>query len=270
MTACQTYQEQISAWIDGELDKSQRAELTAHLRTCRACSETYRAYRNLSALLSEAVEAPPADLTARIMDRVRAESIPYEVPAAAESEAAEGAPAITPIQAARPRRKKRSAIAPLFAAAACLAVIVGVISFVGPARFASTAPASMSLSQQTENAPKAEDTEELTEEDLANAENVRNVPDLENADTAAALSMSADEDLSPAVVRQIRALLEDELEAKAPARNAEPVCTITDTDDDGEDRITTIWIDGDDLIYTENETDYFRVKDAADALLDLL
>ena len=64
---------------------------------------------------------------------------------------------------------------------------------------------------------------------------------------------------------EIRALLKDGKAAEAPAAGEKPVCTLTDRDVD-----TLVWIDGEDVIYTEDGEHFLRIENLADALREIL
>jgi hypothetical protein len=71
--ACEDFQAELSAWIDGESTGEGRARLAAHLPACSACAETLRALQNISALLrSLPVPRAPASITQPAMHQVRA------------------------------------------------------------------------------------------------------------------------------------------------------------------------------------------------------
>lgn len=76
MSACEHYQQQISQLLDGELPPEQVQTLRAHLRTCPECQRVYDGFLALQAAVRDAAAAPPADLTARIMQQVRQEPMP--------------------------------------------------------------------------------------------------------------------------------------------------------------------------------------------------
>lgn len=103
MNECEKYREMLSAMLDGELDAGESERLIAHLSLCAECRELYELLSSVTG--SEVWELPeiPEGLHGRIMSGVKA--------AAAE-------------------KKKRARVVrlrPIAVAAACLAVIVGVI-----------------------------------------------------------------------------------------------------------------------------------------------
>lgn len=86
MSACEHYQQQISQLLDGELPPEQVQTLRAHLRTCPECQRVYDGFLALQAAVRDAAAAPPADLTARIMQQVRQEPVPMPPRSAAPAE----------------------------------------------------------------------------------------------------------------------------------------------------------------------------------------
>lgn len=70
--ACEDFQAELSAWVDGESNGTERARLAAHLQTCRECADTLRALQNTSSLLrSLAVPRAPASVTQAAMRQVQ-------------------------------------------------------------------------------------------------------------------------------------------------------------------------------------------------------
>ena len=70
MERCEKYVEWISAYVDGELDADEQAELRRHLEVCPACKRTLMAYRTMSFNLLHTEVSPPADFAADVMARV--------------------------------------------------------------------------------------------------------------------------------------------------------------------------------------------------------
>ena len=105
MKNCEEMQERISRMIDGDLSARERAELADHLDACPECSAIYEAFASLRDGLRGAAEEPPADLTDRIMARVREEA--------------------PPVVTLPQKPKKKNRLLPILAAAACLVLIVG-------------------------------------------------------------------------------------------------------------------------------------------------
>lgn len=247
MPNCQ-YEQQISLLLDGELSGRDASLAEAHLRTCAQCAKRYEEYQNLSRLFSDTMAEPPKDFAASVMAQILAEEKEKVVPIA------EGK-----------KKKKKSAFAPLLATAAMLAVIIGVVSMAG-----RNVPTEASLSQnrtqivETQQAAPAEESEPDGEALAAVLSD-----DLDAADVSmdtegfaavlgAGVPQSDDE-----TTAEIRALLKDGTETDAP--EAEPVCTLTDQEED-----TLVWIDGEDVIYTEDGEHFLRIENLADTLKALL
>jgi predicted anti-sigma-YlaC factor YlaD len=68
---CQKVKEQLSAWLDQELDADAEAVLTAHLAGCAACRREWRQLRALDAALSDLVAPGPLGLAERVAAQVR-------------------------------------------------------------------------------------------------------------------------------------------------------------------------------------------------------
>lgn len=75
---CRKAEELLQSWIDGELDESERAALTAHLAECSDCARRLAEYKHLGALLDriDAQTVVPPGLYGRIMEAVERESAP--------------------------------------------------------------------------------------------------------------------------------------------------------------------------------------------------
>ena len=101
MNECERYETMLSAYLDGELPEAEEAELKAHLANCPECAAMYEAF----SAVGEAVRTQdvPDTLHSRIMETVRA--------------------------AEKASRTQRAIIRlrPIFAAAACLIVLVGTV-----------------------------------------------------------------------------------------------------------------------------------------------
>ena len=68
---CQHVWEQISAYIDGEIDAELRAEIDRHLETCEVCSAVLDSTRNVVVLLADdRVFELPAGFSQRLHDRI--------------------------------------------------------------------------------------------------------------------------------------------------------------------------------------------------------
>ena len=76
-----TWRDQLSALLDGELDGAARARVTAHLADCADCRAYLAELTALHELLGGMEELePPAALAERVMARVRAERMARRVP----------------------------------------------------------------------------------------------------------------------------------------------------------------------------------------------
>jgi hypothetical protein len=70
--ACEDFQVELSAWVDGESTGDERARLAAHLQTCPACAETLRVLQHNSLLLRTlTIPRAPASVTQPAMREVR-------------------------------------------------------------------------------------------------------------------------------------------------------------------------------------------------------
>mgnify|MGYP000889776705 CR=1 FL=1 len=68
---CDLPREELSAYLDGELDHAAAAHAAAHAERCLECREALGAWRGLEASLRLPPEAPPAALKARLALDVR-------------------------------------------------------------------------------------------------------------------------------------------------------------------------------------------------------
>ncbi|MBR5093549.1 MAG: zf-HC2 domain-containing protein [Oscillospiraceae bacterium] len=101
MSRCEHYQELISRLIDGDLDVRERAELDEHIRGCADCSAVFSAFAMVSKAIGDDLEEVPLDMHESIMCDIRREEL-------------------------RKRERLPSILRVVLAAAACLAVIVGL------------------------------------------------------------------------------------------------------------------------------------------------
>ena len=76
MENCSYYEELVSAVLDGEATEEEETALFAHLEGCGSCRAYYEALRALSLAAEDGLPDPPADFTARVMERVRAAEKP--------------------------------------------------------------------------------------------------------------------------------------------------------------------------------------------------
>ena len=237
MTACERYEQQISALLDGELPEAEQTALQAHLRTCASCAATWRMFSDISSAMHELEAEPPADLSDRILNQLAAEDTP-----------------VIPIESARAKKRGWKTFA---AMAACLAVIVGIAVFAGPERIGRSVPASITPPHQT-------------------AVPERTLPDQTGDDPAPQVG-SALGDPNPVALpelesQKVLALLADPepVKAEAPAEEAAPACVAVEVTDTGEEETTTLWIDGEDVVYTADGEHFFRAENTAESVQLLL
>jgi predicted anti-sigma-YlaC factor YlaD len=67
---CQAVREQLSAWLDQELDADVEAVLTAHLEGCEVCRREWRELRDLDAALSNLAAPVPMGLAEKVAAQV--------------------------------------------------------------------------------------------------------------------------------------------------------------------------------------------------------
>lgn len=250
MPNCQ-YEQQISLLLDGELSGRDASLAEAHLRTCADCAKRYEEYRNLSFLLSDTLSEPPKGFAESVMEKIRAEE----------------AEKVVPITEAK-KKKKKSAFAPLLATAAMLAVIIGVVSIAG-----RNVPTGASLSQDRTQIVGTRQSQPEADSQDASAEAIEAVL-ADNLDTTAEGSMDPEsfaavlgvnEQLDAETTAKIRALLKDGEKTAAPKEDEDPVCILTDQKED-----TRVWIDGEDVIYTEDGEHFFKIEKLADTIKKIL
>lgn len=71
--ACEAFEEDLSAWIDGELTPAEEARLAAHLQSCRSCTALLRDFQDTSLLVRQLpLPRSPAFATEATMDLLRA------------------------------------------------------------------------------------------------------------------------------------------------------------------------------------------------------
>ena len=68
---CQAVQEQLSAWLDGELSEAAGAMLTAHLGRCAACREEWRRLKALDDALGNLAAPVPLGLAEKVAAKIR-------------------------------------------------------------------------------------------------------------------------------------------------------------------------------------------------------
>jgi anti-sigma factor RsiW len=69
MMGCDTWREDISAWIDGELTPQRRRDLTLHLQGCDSCGRALRAFEQVTAVMRA---ARPPGVSPRVTDAAMA------------------------------------------------------------------------------------------------------------------------------------------------------------------------------------------------------
>lgn len=102
MSSCEQIQFLISQLIDRELDKDEEALVAEHLKSCEDCAAMYRAFSALSSCLSEDLEEPPESLRENVMAELRRGEM------------------------AKKNRRLSRPVRNLLAAAACMALIIGL------------------------------------------------------------------------------------------------------------------------------------------------
>jgi len=110
LNSCEHYLEMMSAFMDGELDESLRAELSEHISTCDECFNASLAYKAINEAISDGEVTPPEDLCALVMKKIHTSS-----PAA-------------------PKAKKKFTMRHLGALVAALAVVI-VTAVAAPSMF---------------------------------------------------------------------------------------------------------------------------------------
>ena len=149
MNTCEHYRLQISQLLDGELPEAQQQTLRAHLHTCPDCQRVYEDFLTLQAAVRGTAAEPPADLTARIMQQVRRESVPAARPA--QPMPARRAPHPKPKSKKRPDGRI-SPLLPISVMAACLALILGATLWFAPHRNPSGSGSTVLDSSQAQTA----------------------------------------------------------------------------------------------------------------------
>ena len=153
---------------------------------------------------------------------------------------------ITPIEDAPKRRKwKRYA-----AMAAAFAVVVGVALFAGKDNIQHGTPAGIVFT----NPPQATAV-------------VRAIPEPEGSGDA--IMAPLPEDKSTEAVALLNEAPES-TQTEAPGEATKPAAVAVTKDEEGEDVVTTLWIDGEDVVFTADGENYLRAENAADDLTALL
>ena len=122
--ACTTYEEHLSALIDGELTGELGQAVRSHVDTCPHCSAHCDALRRVDGLLVEApAPAVPADLRQRLAARIEADRAAPELPPYARRRPATPAPR-RPTARAPSQLRRYAQPAAVFAAAAAAALVL--------------------------------------------------------------------------------------------------------------------------------------------------
>ena len=268
MSACEHYQQQISQLLDGELPPEQVQTLRAHLRTCPECQRVYDGFLALQAAVRDAAAAPPADLTARIMQQVRQEPVPMPPRSAAPARPARHVQP-TPIRRAaqpRPAARKRPAagrtspLLPISVMAACLALILGADTALDNAQ-ASTVTLSPSV--------KEEDADGRKQDSLPAPESA---PVLDDSVSSLLFSVPAESSADSTTlhisdrktIEALSALLVRTQPVQPLDADRTPLCVLEETSADGVTTRVTVWCDGKDVVFVSStDTQYYRVPDAA-------
>ena len=100
MNSCEKIQEMISAMLDGELTKEEKAIVQEHIASCNECAAMYEDFAALSEELSDNLRNTPANLHEHIMDGIKAQI--------------------------KPKKPIHVLMRPYMAAAACLIIVAGV------------------------------------------------------------------------------------------------------------------------------------------------
>ena len=245
MSACEHYQQQISQLLDGELPPEQVQTLRAHLRTCPECQRVYDDFLALQAAVRDAAAAPPADLTARIMQQVRQEPVPMAPRAAAPTRPVRctqprpirKTPPSKPAARKRPVSGRTSPLLPISVMAACLALILGA-----DGRKQDSLPAP-------ESAPVLDDSVSSL---------LFSVPAESSADSTT-LHIS-----DRKTIEALSALLVRTQPVQPLDADRTPLCVLEETSADGVTTRVTVWCDGKDVVFVSStDTQYYRVPDAA-------
>ncbi len=169
---CATYAEDLSALLDGELAEPREVEVLRHLESCSDCTGRVEALRRVDAALASASAATvPANLRVRLDARLSSERNASQSPSAASRERR------------RTRWFARPAMGVATAAAAALALYVGVASVqtasVGDDESELQIAGTAAESTTPESQLAAVDLDDLSEEDLAMALELDTIEDLE-------------------------------------------------------------------------------------------
>lgn len=281
MSACEHYQQQISQLLDGELPPEQVQTLRAHLRTCPECQRVYDDFLALQAAVRDAAAAPPADLTARIMQQVRQEPVPMPPRSAAPARHVQPTPirrAAQPRPAARkrPAASRTSPLLPISVMAACLALILGATLWFAPHRNPSGSGSTVLDSSQAQTAAATPADNDTAERELTPSPAPENAPVLDDSVSSLLFSVpddntkgsGAESDTLHISDRKTIEALSELLVRTQPTQQPDaanaPLCTLEETSADGTVTRVTVWLDGKDIIFVSStDAQYYRVPDAA-------
>ena len=300
MSACERYEADLSALLDGELDSAKEEELRAHMAGCPECRELYETF---SLLHEEALE-PPTGLAAGIMAAVHAQA------------------AGNVTQMPKPKNSWKSWLA----AAACAAVVLGAVTI--PRLFdqkpGNTVDAAVRTIPQTqESAPPETEPEDSPDLDEAASPSPEVTPDSSDkagsgnagsgnsggytvvpapspmpviptptpvvttapTPTPTAAPPAQDDPTQPEEtapppeetqipkdittpedVALLISRLGESVPAEAPGTGVIPILLVMDHDH----VILAVYIEGNDVIYTVDGEQYYRCPDAADKLIESL
>lgn len=282
MSACEHYQQQISQLLDGELPPEQVQTLRAHLRTCPECQRVYGDFLALQAAVRDAAAAPPADLTARIMQQVRQEPVPMPPRSAAPTRPVRctqprpirKTPPSKPAARKRPAAGRTSPLLPISVMAACLALILGATLWFVPHR---SQPSGADTALDNAQAPTVTLSPSVKEED-ADGRKQDSLPAPESApvldDSVSSLLFSVPAESSAdsttlhisdrKTIEALSALLVRTQPVQPLDADRTPLCVLEETSADGMTTRVTVWCDGKDVVFVSStDTQYYRVPDAA-------
>jgi len=140
---CLPFDEDLSAWIDGELDAAREAAVRAHVGSCARCTPRVAALRGVNHSLRGLASRPHHGLAARMAERIAAE----------RSRAA--APPSARLRGRAPRRSAAQRIAGLVAMVAAVALGLLVVPKLFPP---APIPAAPALAREPAPAPPVADS----------------------------------------------------------------------------------------------------------------
>ena len=147
MNSCEKIQEMISAMLDGELTREEKAIVQEHIASCNECAAMYEDFAFLSEEMGENLSHTPANLHEHIMDGIKAQI--------------------------KPKKPIHVLMRPYMAAAACLIIVAGVALASSTGRMKADTAASTSYKMSMAEAaaapmaPAAPEAEAYIMEDAA-------------------------------------------------------------------------------------------------------